>query len=164
MSKAHNIVSLCIRHTVQYGPQGSVGNPMDDPAFAVWLLEVIGRKTLDTAVPVAPFLWHLHATSMASKVDEDGIVFLDCQVDNQILERACDGIPGGSFIAQTANSRALDTSLDEKVFYPICVGNSSFQILCFHIKIYIDANGKGKQAPWQAEEARLVEERAVEER
>jgi hypothetical protein len=77
MSTAYNIVSLFIRQTVQYGPQSSVGNPMDNPPLAIWLLEVIGYETLDQAVPVAPFLWRLHATSMASEVDEDGVALLD---------------------------------------------------------------------------------------
>jgi hypothetical protein len=53
---------------------------MDNSPVAIWLVEVIGYDTLDQLVPVTPFLWRLHAISMASEVDEDGVVLLDCRV------------------------------------------------------------------------------------
>jgi hypothetical protein len=137
---------------------------MDNPPLAVWLLEVIGCNTLDTAVPVAPFLWRLHATSMASKVDEDGIVFLDCRVGYQILKRAFDGMPCCLLIAQALNSVWLNTSVYEKPFYTICVGNSSLQISSSCIRVFIDTDCKSKQTVGQAEEGCSVEERAMEDR
>jgi hypothetical protein len=60
-------------------------------------------------------------------------------------------------IAQATNSLLPHTMVDEKLCNATCIGDSSIQIRGFFIKIYIDANGKGEQAPWQAEEALLVE-------